>query len=104
MSRAESCTSMSELRAEIDRIDRALVALLRERVDCIDRAVVLKRAEGLSARIEARVAEVLEKVRSEARAQGVEPELAGRLWSELIEWSIAREEQVLGPMKGRKTG
>ncbi|TVS04026.1 MAG: chorismate mutase family protein [Rhodobacteraceae bacterium] len=102
MPRAENCTTMSELRAEIDRIDQALVALLRERVGCIDRAVTLKQGEGLPARIESRVAEVLAKVRREAERNGVEPELVERLWSDLIEWSIAREERVLGSEAGRE--
>jgi isochorismate pyruvate lyase len=49
------CTSMAELREEIDRVDAELVALIARRVACIDRAAQLKRAAGLPARITPRV-------------------------------------------------
>ena len=39
-----ACASMAELRAEIDRLDRELVALLARRAGYIDRAVAVKRA------------------------------------------------------------
>jgi isochorismate pyruvate lyase len=91
------CRNMTELRAEIDRIDRALIAALAERVGYIDRAITLKPAEGLPARIGPRVAEVLENVRAQALAQNLDPDLAEGLWTQIIEWSIAREERVLGP-------
>jgi isochorismate pyruvate lyase len=87
---------MAELRGQIDQVDRELVALLTRRVAHIDRAIELKPAEGLPARIDSRVADVLEKVEREARLQGLDPALARKLWAELIDWSIAREEQVLG--------
>ncbi len=90
------CTTMPELRAEIDRIDRALIALLGERVACIDRAAEIKAEQGLPARIAARVDEVLAHVRDQARMAGVDPELTEQLWTLLIEWSIAREEARLG--------
>lgn len=91
----EACASMDELRAEIDRIDAELVALLARRAACIDRAVVLKRAAGLPARIDARVEEVVENVRAAAAAKLLSPALAEALWRPLIEWSIAREERAL---------
>lgn len=97
MRRPADCHSMTELRAEIDRLDRALIALLVERAGYIDRAVELKPAEGLPARIEPRVAEVLANVRKQAQAGGLDPDLAEALWTQIIEWSIAREERVLGP-------
>lgn len=90
------CSDMSELRLEIDRLDSALIALLAERKTYIDRAIELKTASNLPARIEARVDEVINHVCTEADARGIDPELARALWTTLIEWSIAREERVLG--------
>ena len=87
---------MAELRAEIDRIDAGLVDLLAERITYIDRAAELKPALGLPARIDDRVEEVVAKVRASAVARGVDPDLAEALWRRLIDWSIAREEVVLG--------
>jgi isochorismate pyruvate lyase len=88
---------MTELRAEIDRLDRALVALLVERASYIDRAAQLKPAEGLPARIAPRVAEVLGNVERLAQQGGLDPALARALWTQIIEWSITREERVMGP-------
>ncbi|MEZ5772645.1 MAG: chorismate mutase [Defluviimonas denitrificans] len=94
--KASECSTMAELRAEIDRIDAGLVDLLAERITYIDRAAELKPALGLPARIDDRVEEVVAKVRESAVARGVDPDLAEALWRRLIDWSIAREEVVLG--------
>ncbi|WP_413854918.1 chorismate mutase [Albidovulum sp.] len=90
------CSTMAELRAEIDRIDARLVALLAERAGYIDRAAELKPALGLPARIDDRVEEVVEKVRARAMAEALDPDLAEALWRRLIDWSIAREEAKIG--------
>ena len=92
----EEIAGMAQLRVRIDNLDRRLVALLAERARLIDRAGELKPAEGLPARIDSRIAAVLANVRAAAAEDGLDPELAEKLWRELIEWSIAREERVLG--------
>lgn len=88
--------NMAELRAGIDALDGEIVALFARRAALIDRAVALKPAEGLPARIEARVAAVLQNVCSQAQERGLDPELVESIWRELIEWSIRREEVTLG--------
>ena len=90
------CADMAELRAGIDAVDAGLVALLARRAAYIDRAAVIKGPLQLPARIEWRVEEVVTKVRAEAGAQGLDPDLAEALWRRLIDWSIAREARVLG--------
>ena len=87
---------MGALRLEIDRLDRALVALLAERRGYIERAAELKRGNGWPARIEARVEEVVARVRAEAEAHELDPELVEAHWRRLIDWSIALEERRLG--------
>lgn len=94
--KASECSTMAELRAEIDRIDAGLVELIAERITYIDRAAELKPGLGLPARIDDRVEEVVAKVRASAVARGVDPDLAEALWRRLIDWSIAREEVILG--------
>jgi isochorismate pyruvate lyase len=91
----QDCTTMAELRCEIDRIDGALVRLLAERVTYVDRAAVLKARDGLPARIDSRIAEVIANVRDKALAGGLDPQLAETVWRLLIEWSIGREEAAL---------
>lgn len=96
MKAPQDCRNMAELRAEIDALDAGIVALLARRVGYIDRAAELKPAEGLPARIEARVEAVVAKVRARAGAEGFDPALAEAMWRLMIEWSIAREARVLG--------
>lgn len=93
---ARDCATMADIRMGIDRIDSALVALLAERAVYIDRAAEIKAGEGLPARIDWRVEEVVAKVRAAAGAGGLDPDLAEALWRRVIDWSIARERQLLG--------
>lgn len=97
MRKPQDCATMAELRVEIDRLDAAIVAQLVARAGYIDRAIVLKQGENLPARIEDRVEDVVTKVRVEAESMGLDPALAEDLWRRIIDWSITREEQVLGP-------
>ncbi|MGI9369815.1 MAG: chorismate mutase [Ruegeria sp.] len=91
----QNCASMQQLRVQIDKLDRQLVALLTERTGYIDRAAELKTGAGLPARIPERVEEVVLNVRANADKAGLDPELAENLWRILIDWSITREERVI---------
>ena len=90
------CKTMADIRAEIDRLDAALMALFAERAGYIDRAAQIKVGAGLPARIEARVEEVVTNVGHHAAAAGLDPRLYEAIWRQVIDWSIAREERVLG--------
>jgi isochorismate pyruvate lyase len=102
MKRPEDCADMADIRAEIDRIDAALVKLFAERATYIDRAAEVKARVDLPARIGDRVEEVVRNVRGHAEAHGLPPDLVEKLWRRLIDWSIAREEARLGPDSLRK--
>ena len=91
----QDCASMQELRVEIDALDEQLIDLLATRTGYIDRAVELKRIEKLPARTKDRVAQVLAQVRAAAELRGLDPDMIEKIWTELIEWSIAREESKL---------
>lgn len=88
---------MTALRREIDLLDTALTRLLARRAAFIDRAAELKQGAGLPARITDRVEQVAANARANAEAAGLDPDFAETLWRQMIEWSIAREERVLGP-------
>ena len=96
MKAPDDCHDMTDLRAAIDALDAGIVAQLRARAASIDRAAILKLGNGLPARIDERVEEVVAKVRAEAAAQMLDPDLVEDLWRRLIDWSIAREERKLG--------
>ena len=96
MLKPADCTSMDQIRAEIDRLDEALVALFAQRTGYIDRASQIKAGVGLPARIDARVEQVVANVRRHAAGHGLPPDKIEKLWRKLIDWSIEREEGHLG--------
>ena len=91
-----SCANMTELRAEIDRLDAEIVGLLALCRVYVPAATEIKIGAGLPARIDARVEEVVERVRTEAEARDLDPALVEALWRRLIDWSIVLEERGLG--------
>ena len=95
MSKTPPNLTMSDIRKEIDRIDEALLKLLAERQRWVEKAVVVKKRDGLPARDEARVRQVLDHVRVLARAHNVDPALIEAMWTEMVEWFIAYEERSL---------
>jgi isochorismate pyruvate lyase len=99
MPKAEACTSMSDVRAEIDRIDRAVVALLAERMSFIEAAGRIKE-QRCAVRDEARKADVLAKVTAEARRLGFPDSLAHAVYDVLVEGSIAHEFVVFDAKGG----
>jgi len=102
MLKPADCTSMDQIRTEIDRLDEELVRLFADRAGYIDRAAEIKAKADLPARISSRVEEVVENVRRHADTYGLPPDLVEKLWRRLIDWSIAREESKLGPDSLRK--
>lgn len=102
MREPRDCETMADVRAEIDRLDAALVAMLAERAGYIDRAAQIKAEVDLPARIDDRVEEVVRNVRGHAATHGLPPDLVEKFWRRLIDWSIAREESHLGPDSLRK--
>lgn len=91
MSRApEQCRDMAELRAEIDRLDRELVAMLAERQGYIERAAEIKQDRNV-VRDEARIEDVVAKVLVAARKAGLDPKIAEPVWRTLIDRCIAHE-------------
>jgi isochorismate pyruvate lyase len=102
MRKPADCTTMAEIRAEIDRLDEDLVRLFAERAGYIDRAAEIKAVADLPARIDERVEQVVANVRRHAETYGLPPDLVEKLWRRLIDWSIAREENRLGPDSLRK--
>lgn len=87
---AADCTTMAEVRAGVDALDRELVALLRRRFDYMDAAARIKPERG-QVRDEGRKAQVIEQARAEARAHGLPVAAVSDIWETLVEASIAYE-------------
>ena len=86
----EQCGSMTEVRAGVDALDRALVALLAERVRYMDAAARIKPDRG-AVRDEARIEDVVAKVLASAQGDGLPAEIAEPVWRLLIDRCIAHE-------------
>jgi isochorismate pyruvate lyase len=86
---------MSAVRAEIDRVDSALVDLIAERFGYVERAWQIKLAEQQQANVPWRNQQVIDKVRAKATERGVPPDLCEALWRQMIGWFIQYEEEKL---------
>lgn len=84
------CTTMTEVRAGVDALDRALVALLARRFAYMDAAARIKPARD-AVRDEARKAQVIANARAEAARLGLPAAVIAHLWERLVEASIAYE-------------
>ncbi len=92
--KAEDCENMDQVRAEIDRIDDALLDLVAERFSFVDRAWQLK-TNPKEATVPWRIRQVIDKVEARAKQRGLPPELAVALWRQMIGWFIQYEEEKL---------
>lgn len=81
---------MIEVRAGVDAIDAALVALLAERMRFMAAAARIKPHRS-AVRDEARKAQVIAQASAQAAAAGLPAGLAEVLWEQLVEASIAYE-------------
>ncbi len=89
----ESCADMTELRSEIDRLDRQLVELLAVRSGYVARAAELKKARSAIVD-EARIEQIIGKVRGYALGHGADPELIEAIYRAMIAAFIAFEEKA----------
>ncbi|MEQ9488449.1 MAG: chorismate mutase [Alphaproteobacteria bacterium] len=90
--RADECQSMSDVRHEIDRIDRLLVELLAERQTYVARAARLKPTRDI-VRDPARIEDVVEKVKIAAKEAGLSTDIAEPVWRTMIDQFISFEDR-----------
>jgi isochorismate pyruvate lyase len=83
MQKVKTCASLSEVREEIDRIDRVLVALLAERGAYVRQAAGHKRS---AAEVPAaqRIEQIIAKVKARAQEVGAEPGVVEATWRAMI--------------------
>jgi isochorismate pyruvate lyase len=89
----QDCTTMAEVRAGVDDVDRQLVALIARRFGYMDAAARIKPDRAV-VRDEWRKADVKAKVDAAAAHAGINRQLMSRLYEDLIETSIAYELDV----------
>jgi isochorismate pyruvate lyase len=86
----DDCTTMIEVRAGVDALDRELVALLAKRFGYMRAAARIKPSRDV-VRDEDRKASVIAAAVAAAEAQGVPGDVVGDIWERLVEGSIAYE-------------
>ena len=94
-----ACTTMAEVRAGVDDVDRRIVELLKRRFGYMDAAARIK-PDREAVRDEWRKADVLAKVDATALELGVDRSLRARLYEDLIETSIAHEFEEYDRTRG----
>ncbi len=90
---ASRCQDMADVRAQIDRLDRALVTLLAERQTYIERAAQIKTSRAV-VHDQARIEDVVAKVLVAAKAANLSPAIAEPVWRTLIDRCIAHEFEM----------
>lgn len=88
----EACRDMEEVRAGVDAVDRALVALLVRRQGYMAAAARIK-PRAADVRVPWRIEQVVQNVLAEADRAGLSPRIAEPVWRELIERSIEFEAE-----------
>jgi len=86
----ENCTTMAEVRAGVDALDRDLVALLATRFGYMRAAARIKQSRS-AVRDEGRKASVIAAAVAAAEAQGIPGNVVADIWERLVEGSIAYE-------------
>lgn len=87
---ANHCETMTDVRANVDRIDRLLVALMAERLNYIEQAARIKQSRD-AVRDEDRIEDVITKVKAQCRVDGFDEDMAERMWRAMMEDFIAHE-------------
>ena len=88
--KANPCETMSDVRANVDRVDRLLVALMAERLNYIEQAARIKPTRD-AVRDEDRIEDVITKVRAQCRIDGFDEDMGERMWRAMMEDFIAHE-------------
>ncbi|MBX9756941.1 MAG: isochorismate lyase [Pseudomonadaceae bacterium] len=86
------CSDMSEIRAEIDRLDRAVIALLGQRFKYVQAASKFK-TSAAAVRAPERFTAMLQQRREWAVEEQLSPDTIEKLYSDLVNHFIAEELQ-----------
>jgi isochorismate pyruvate lyase len=87
------CSNLHDIRTEIDRLDRQIIALLGQRLHYVHAAAAFKTSES-SVRALDRVEHMLGDRRRWAIEEGLHPDVVSRLYEDLIAYFTSHEMQV----------
>ena len=90
----DQCETKEDVRAEIDRVDQALIALLAERHRYVTRMAQIK-TDPHEAHDPVRIKAVIERVRGRAEALDLDEDQAELIWRTLIDWNVNYEKGII---------
>ena len=90
MSNADNCTSIEDVRSNIDRIDRQIVALLAERGIFVKQAARFKKTTD-DVKAPQRVEQVIAKVMALSQELGANPSVTEQVYRAMISGFISAE-------------
>jgi isochorismate pyruvate lyase len=88
------CETKEDVRAEIDRVDQALLALFAERHRYVTRMAQIK-TDPHEARDPVRIEAIIEKLRTRSLALDLDEDQAELIWRTLIDWNINYEKGII---------
>ena len=88
------CNTKDDVRAEIDRIDQALLSLFAERHRYVTRVAHIK-TDPHEAKDPARIEDVIVKQRRRAAELELDEDQAELIWRTLIDWNINYEKGII---------
>ena len=86
------CTTMVDVRTQIDALDDVLVPLLVQRISYMSQAARIKQ-DASHVRDEARIQAIVDRVREQTLAEGGEPAVVEAIYRGMMEACIAFEHQ-----------
>ncbi len=95
------CTTKEDVRAELDRIDQALLALFAERHAYVTRMAEIK-TDPHEAHDPVRIDAILKKQRKRAEELGLDEDQAELIWKTLIDWNVNYEKGIIVARRGKK--
>ncbi|GLQ57675.1 chorismate mutase [Devosia nitrariae] len=88
------CQTKEDVRAEIDRVDQALLALFAERHRYVTRMAQIK-TDPHEAYDKARIESIVEKQRERAIGLDLDEDQVELIWRTLIDWNINYEKGII---------
>jgi isochorismate pyruvate lyase len=87
---AAECESIEDVRAEIDRIDRQVIALVGKRTEYVRAAARFKTSEA-DVRATGRFETMLRQRRAWAAEEGLSPDMVEKLYRDIVQYFIQEE-------------
>ena len=90
MKNPDRCENITDIRTEIDRLDRQVIAIIGQRFEYVKAAAKFKTSE-TSVKAPERFQAMLQQRRGWAREEGLNPDVIEKLYQDLVTYFIEEE-------------